>query len=194
MATQSQHLMMPLLHSSYPFLLCAGTPPHPTPPTHLNHQQQQSHAAHALPTSPTSTLPSLPQCSPDYTSANLDLISIHANELELSKAGITSGAISGSVQGATDKGLVFEDVLLEEACRTPRDAYQGGQEEAGSSRRSSSGGGGGGRSLSVYVGDSTSDLLPLLGVSGISCRRPAWIVANHVLKTFGCSAMLVDHT
>jgi hypothetical protein len=109
-----------------------------------------------------------PCCSPEYTSANLDLISIHANELELTKAGITSGAINGSVQGATDKGLVFEDVLLEEACRTPRDAYQGGQEEgASSSRRSSSGGGGSGRSLSVYVGDSTSDLLPMLGVGGM---------------------------
>lgn len=88
---------------------------------------------------------------------------IHANELRVGVDGLTTGDIRRSVQNATDKGKLFELLLLAGAAASP----------AGAATAADSPG------LSVYVGDSTSDLLPMLAVG--AC------VGAHTGRCAGCA-------
>lgn len=59
-----------------------------------------------------------------------------------------AGNILRSIENAQDKGRLFEQLLLDQAASDGR----------------SNSGEGAGRALSVYIGDSASDVLPMLAV------------------------------
>ena len=98
-------------------------------------------------------------CSPDTpsTPSHHDII-IHANELVQGTDGKTTGDILRNVENARDKGLLFDELLLTEASQA-----------AGAIRRNGNMNGNGigstgTKACTVFVGDSMSDILPLLQV------------------------------
>jgi hypothetical protein len=97
---------------------------------------------------PTHTADTAPAATPRRSPAAAapGRLSIHANELARGADGVTTGGLARAVECARDKGALFTRLAAAEA------AAAGGR----------GGGGGGGEGATVYVGDSATDVVPLL--------------------------------